>query len=194
MKNIFIKLLVSSVLFVGFVLNAHAGLITESINEDHQVNENGFNFYDPDNNLIIISTSIINQNDSADISWSIDTTGLESIDFNMKLLGSDSNFALASLIFAGKTLWSQAETMPNLSPIHIDFSEFDFASLISNTVTLSFMLQANNFNSSYVHVGRDKSSLQLNNIRLTRTEVPEPSTIMLLLVALAFITRKQLAK
>ena len=182
-------------LIVGFTsINAHAGLMIENLSQGYQIDENGFTVYQPNSNPIITSNSVIKQYESADISWLVDTTGLQSIAFNFKLLGSDSNLGLASLFFGEQTLWSQAQTVTSLTEVTIDLSQIDFSSFSSNMLDLRFMLQANNFSSPFVRVGRDKSSLQLSNIRLTRVEVPEPSSIILFLLAMTLLIRRKLAK
>ncbi len=134
------------------------------------------------------------QDDSADIYWLIDTSGLESISFAMKLLGSDSNFALASLFIADQTLWSQTDIVTSLTSVTIDVSHIDFSVFDSNMLELRFMLEANNFSTPSVYVGRDTSSLQLRNIRLARTEVPEPSSIILFLLAMTLLIRRKFVK
>jgi len=181
-------------LIVGITsVNAHAGLMTENLSQGYQINNNGFIVYQPDSSPTITSGSVIRQDESADISWLIDTTGLKTIAFNFKLLGN-SNFGLASLFFAEQTLWSQAQTVTSLTEVKIDLSQIDFSSFSSNMLDLSFMLQANNFSSPSVRVGRDKSSLQLSNIRLTRVEVPEPSSIILLLLAMSLLISRKFVK
>jgi len=180
-------------LFFGIIsINAHAGLITENLNEGYQVNQNGFNVYNPDSNPTMTSRSTIQQGESADISWLIDTSGLAFIDFNMKLLG---NYGLASLSLGDFLLWSNNTKTETLTAVTFDFANFDFEVFDSKLQSLSFGIQASNFDSESVRVGRDdKVSFQLSNIRLSRVEVPEPSTIAIFLIALAFITRKQLTK
>jgi len=175
-----------------FSSSVFAGLITESLTETTAFNESGFSVFDPDSNPIMTSSSVIKKTDSADISWLIDISSLVTIDFNMKLLG---DYGLASLHLGNTLLWSTDTTTTTLTAISIDLADVDFDLFDSTMQSLSFGIQATNFDAPYVRVGRDdKVSFQLSNIRLTRTEVPEPSTIALLLLALAFITRRQLAK
>ena len=169
-----------------------AGLITENLTQPSTINENGFNIIEPDSNLAITSNLVIRQTDSADISWTIDISRLVSIDFNMKLLG---NFGLTSLYLGDFLLWSTDTKTESLTPVNFEFSDFDFGVFDSSFQSLKFGLQASNFDSNYVRVRRDdKLSFQMSNIRLNRTGIPEPSTIALFLIAIALITRKQLAK
>lgn len=169
-----------------------AGLITESLTEPPTVNESGFSFFYPNSTPTLTSNSVIRNTDSANISWLTDISNLVTIDFNMKLLG---DYGLASLYLGDALLWSSDVKTENLTAIRIGMSNFDFDSFDSSMQSLSFGIQSTNFDQPYVRVGRDdKVSFQLSNIRLARTEVPEPSTLVLLLLPLFFMTRKQLVK
>lgn len=178
--------------------NTYAGVITEILSTDYQEEKDGFRIY-PQNlstGIFITSTSRISQGDYASFFWEFDRSSLESISFNMTLLGSDSNFSLASFFVGEQTLWSHSESVSVLTQstlVTIDLSQNDFSSLSSNTVKLGFKLASQIYGDD-VLVGRDKSSLQLSDIKLTRTQVPEPSSIILFLLALGFISRKKLIK
>ena len=178
-------------------INVYASLITETLSADYQIDNNGFRIYPQfsSTGIYITSTSLISSDDYARFYWEFDSTSLTSISFDMTLLGNENNFALATFFVGEQTLWSQAETVTELTNITLDFSQYDFSTLSSDTVKLGFKLQAQHINGDYVRVNRqDKSSLQLSDIELTRTNIPEPSSLVLLLSAMGVITRKQLLK
>ncbi len=178
-------------------INVHASLLTETLSTDYQIDNNGFRVYPQfsSTGIYITSTSIISSDDYARFYWEFDSASLIAISFDMTLLGNENNLALATFFVGEQTLWSQEETMTELSNITLDLSQYDFSTLSSNTIQLGFKLQAQNINGDYVRVDRrDKSSFQLSDIELTRTNIPEPSSLVLLLSTMGFITRKQLLK
>ncbi len=178
-------------------INAHAGLITQNLTNSYQIDNNGFTVYPQtlSTSIIITTPSTISQDDYASFFWEFNSSRLASISFNMTLLGNTNNFALASFFVGEQTLWSQPETLAKLTNITLDLSQYDFSNLSADIVKLGFKLEAQNINGDYVRVSRrDKSSLQLSDIELTRIEVPEPSSLALFLIAITFITRSKLTR
>lgn len=178
-------------------INVQASLLTETLSTDYQIDNNGFRIYPqfPSTGIYITSTSLISPNDYARFYWEFDSASLIAISFDMTLLGNENNLAVATFFVGEQTLWSQEETMTELSNITLDLSQYDFSTLSSDTIQLGFKLQAQNINGDYVRVDRrDKSSFQLSDIELTRTNIPEPSSLFLLLSSIGFIIRKQSLK
>ena len=178
-------------------INVQASLLTETLSTDYQIDNNGFRIYPqfPSTSIYITSTSLISSNDYARFYWEFDSASLIAISFDMTLLANENNLAVATFFVGEQTLWSQEETMTELSNITLDLSQYDFSTLSSDTIQLGFKLQAQNINGDYVRVDRrDKSSFQLSDIELTRTNIPEPSSLVLLLLVMGFIIRKQSLK
>ena len=121
----------------------------------------------------------------AEMSWEIDTTNLLSLSFD--LIFQHPNYASSSISFGNEALNLESQT--------IDFSFAPFIHLANTKSLLTFKLTATQdyqFRGSERH---DTPRLSFGNITLTRaTSVPEPSTLVLFLLAMVFITRKQWVK
>ncbi len=182
------KLVLLSALLLSSVANA--GLITTELTSASVIESstgNSFfnNPYGDDNfDFIITGKHRITDGDWAQFSWNIDTKNLLSLSFDLSAI--NPNFATAKVSLGSIDLALESQTL--------DFSLLPYKNFVDNKVLLTFKLIAQGDFSSR-DLGRNKPSLQFGNIILNRaTSVPEPSTIVLFLLAIVFISRKQLAK
>ncbi len=172
---------------------ANAGLITTELTSDsigfESDKERYFLGYDMGNeyDFIITATSSITPTDFGQYQWKIDTTDLLSLSFELVYLNAN-DFVTASASFGDEQL--------ELASQSISFSQARFTNLSSNIQFLTFSLVANVAEGTSIgRLDLDKASLQIRNIQLTKsTSVPEPSTLVLFLLSIAFIIRRRLAK
>jgi len=192
MKNLTLsikKLLLLCALLVTSVANA--GLITTELTNSSITSKEGNHSFrgmpsgQHPYEFAILGRSGLTSGDWTQMSWEIDTTNLLLLSFD--LIFQHPNYASASISLGNVALNLESQT--------IDFSFAPFIHLANTKSLLTFKLTATQdyqFRGSERH---DTPRLSFGNITLTRaTSVPEPSTLVLFLLAMVFITRKQWAK